>query len=200
MDGTGVIGQPTCGPRVVGPPLLPKFYHKAVASAARLSGGRFLTKFGVQATLLLLAMQLRRVAAARRVGGKGRRIQAALLKDPDKTPQAAATDIVSRLEAVLAFNEGQVRCLEEQAEALSAQSAPDSPLHVRARERQLRDLQDRCLTLSSSLADLAADALEHACSGLLDAMDVFEHANLALDRLARCIGCLRLCQVAGDGT
>mmetsp|Transcript_82494 Transcript_82494/g.267228 ORF Transcript_82494/g.267228 Transcript_82494/m.267228 type:complete len:155 (+) Transcript_82494:68-532(+) len=154
MDGTGVIGQPTCGPpRLVGPPLLPKFYHKAVASAARLSGGRFLTKFGVQATLLFLAMQLRRVAAARRVGGKGRRIQAAVLKVPHKTPQAAATDIVSR-----------------------------------------------CLTLSSSLADLAADALEHACSGHLGAMDVFEHANLEIDRLARCIGCLRLCQVAGDGT
>mmetsp|Transcript_146287 Transcript_146287/g.469222 ORF Transcript_146287/g.469222 Transcript_146287/m.469222 type:complete len:545 (-) Transcript_146287:227-1861(-) len=108
-------------------------------------------------------------------------------------PQQQPLDDVGRLEEALATSEAHLQMLEEEARALCEQACAGLLLRIPEHEAKLQDLHDRCLTLSQCLEDLAADALEFGCERMEGAMEVFNRANVDLERLA---GCLQLCRKA----
>lgn len=108
-------------------------------------------------------------------------------------PQQQPLDDVGRLEEALATSEAHLLMLEEEARALCEQACAGLLLRIPEHEAKLQDLHDRCLTLSECLEDLAADALEFGCEHMEGAMEVFNRANVDLERLA---GCLQLCRKA----
>jgi len=108
-------------------------------------------------------------------------------------PQQQPLDDVGKLEEALATSEAHLQKLEEEARALCEQACAGLLLRIPEHEAKLQDLHDRCLTLSQCLEDLAADALEFGCERMEGAMEVFNRANVDLERLA---GCLQLCRKA----
>lgn len=110
----------------------------------------------------------------------------------------ARDDGVGQAELVLQKCEERMQELEHLVQTLHIQAVNSgtlsettassvSPRSSPAKEVTAAGLKAACLELSRQLQELAADALERGCKRVPGAMDVFEQANAALERVARCM-------------
>lgn len=91
---------------------------------------------------------------------------------------------LAHLDEALATCERQLEKLECQAAAMRVRIESSGSA---GQEGENEGLRESCLHLSQLIENVAADALEHGCSRVPGAMDIFESANAAVERVATCL-------------
>jgi len=136
---------------------------------------------------------------SRSLEDKGRGGETPLTRAPSRQVVADGRDRVHQLEETLEEYERELGELEARLNEEIAPQVREPSAKFRRGSEQVTAWRNDCRRLSLRVGEVAADALESSCNrDMFSAMDVFEQANYAVDRMAGLLKSLAHAELEAD--